>query len=149
MTDLSNLKPAPGATADRKRKGRGPGSNLGKTAGRGQKGQKSRSGGSISPAFEGGQMPLQRRLPKFGFSNAKFRKHFSIVNLHELEERFEDGATVDEEALRAIGLVKGQNDGVKILANGELTKKLNVKAQKFSKSARAAIEEAGGSAEVI
>jgi large subunit ribosomal protein L15 len=149
MSDLSNLKPPAGATSDRKRVGRGPGSTLGKTAGRGQKGQKSRSGGSIHPRFEGGQMPLHMRLPKFGFSNAKFRTHFSIVNLQDLEERFEDGETVDEEALRARGLVKGPHDGIKILARGELSKKLSVKATKFSKSARAAIEQAGGSAEVI
>ena len=94
-------------------------------------------------------MPIHRRLPKFGFSNAKFRKHFSIVNLHDLDGAFEDGETVDEEALRAKGLVKGQHDGVKVLARGELTKKLTVKVEKFSKSAKAAIEEAGGSAEVI
>lgn len=149
MTDLSNLKAPEGATHSKKRVGRGPGSTLGKTAGRGQDGQKSRSGGKIQPGFEGGQTPLHRRLPKFGFSNDKFRKRFSIVNLQDLERVFADGETVDAESLRERGLVKRNRDGIKILGKGELTINLTVKAHKFSQSAKAAIEAVGGSAEVI
>lgn len=149
MTDLSNLHAPDGATKDRKRVGRGPGSTLGKTAGKGHKGQKARSGGSVHPRFEGGQTPLHRRLPKFGFSNKKFAKTFSIVNLHELERVFEAGELVDEASLRERGLIKRNHDGIKVLGNGELTKSLTVKAQKFSASAKAAIENVGGSVEVI
>lgn len=149
MTDLSNLKAPEGATSSKKRVGRGPGSTDGGTAGRGHNGQKSRSGGNVHPRFEGGQTPLHRRLPKFGFSNQKFRKRFSIVNLQDLERVFEDGATVDRESLRERGLVKRNHDGIKILGKGELTKSLTVKAHKFSKSAQAAIETVGGTAEVI
>ncbi|RAL25028.1 50S ribosomal protein L15 [Lujinxingia litoralis] len=149
MTDLSNLKAPEGANRKRKRVGRGHGSTLGKTAGKGQKGQKSRSGGSVHPRFEGGQTPLHRRLPKVGFSNERFEKRYTIINLQDLERVFNDGDAVDVEALRAKGLVKRNLDGVKILGNGELTKKLSVKAAKFSKSAKAAIENVGGSVEVI
>ena len=147
-TDLSNLKPAPGATKNRKRVGRGEGSTLGKTSGRGQKGQKSRSGGSIKPGFEGGQMPIHRRLPKVGFTSRN-AKDYSIVNLSDLEEVFEAGDTVDYEALSARGLTKKKDDGVKILGGGELKKSLTVKATKFSKSAADAIAAAGGTAEVV
>lgn len=149
MTDLSNLKAPKGAKRSRQRLGRGPGSTTGKTAGRGTKGQNARSGGRRHPRFEGGQTPLYRRLPKFGFSNQRFRKEIAIVNLDELEERFEDGEVVDEESLRQRGLLKGKQDGIKVLGRGELTKALTVKVQKFSKSAREAIEEVGGTAEVI
>jgi large subunit ribosomal protein L15 len=140
--DLNNLKPKKGSKHARKRVGRGPGSGHGKTAGRGEKGQKSRSGYSSSLGFEGGQMPLHRRLPKRGFTNI-FKKNHAVVNVSELE-RFDNGATVDESALRKAGLVKGQNDGVKILGDGKLTKKLTVHATKFSQSARKQIEAAGG-----
>jgi large subunit ribosomal protein L15 len=140
--ELSNLKPKKGAKHARKRVGRGPGSGHGKTAGRGEKGQKSRSGYTSSLGFEGGQMPLHRRLPKRGFTNI-FKKSHAVVNVSELE-RFDNGATVDEQALRKAGLVKGQNDGIKILGDGKLTKKLTVHATKFSESARKQIEAAGG-----
>ena len=149
MTDLSKLKAPKGATKPRKRLGRGPGSTVGGSAGRGTKGQNARSGGRRHPRFEGGQTPLYKRLPKFGFSNEKFRKRYEIVNLLDLETAFEAGDVVDEESLRDRGLVKRNHDGIKILGKGELTKALTVKAQKFSKSARAAIEDVGGSAEVI
>ncbi|HYI07553.1 MAG TPA: 50S ribosomal protein L15 [Thermoanaerobaculia bacterium] len=141
--ELNNLKPKKGARHVRKRVGRGPGSGNGKTAGRGEKGQKSRSGFSRSLGFEGGQMPLHRRLPKRGFTNI-FKKDYAVVNVSDLE-RFDNGATVDEATLRQAGLVKGSHDGVKILGNGELSKKLTVTATKFSKSAREIIEKAGGS----
>src|SRR5215210_5334439 len=140
--ELNNLKPKKGARHAKKRVGRGPGSGHGKTSGRGEKGQKSRSGFSRQPGFEGGQMPLHRRLPKRGFTNI-FKKEYAVVNLADLE-KFESGATVDEGALRKAGLVKGQNDGVKVLGNGKLSKKLTVSATKFSESARKAIEGAGG-----
>ena len=147
-TDLSNLKPAPGATKARKRVGRGEGSTLGKTSGRGQKGQKSRSGGRVKAGFEGGQTPLHRRLPKIGFTSRN-AKNYSIVNLSELEEFFEAGDVVDYATLSDRGLTRKKDDGVKILGAGELTKSLTVKATKFSKSASAAIEAAGGTVEVI
>jgi large subunit ribosomal protein L15 len=140
--ELNNLKPKKGARHAKKRVGRGPGSGHGKTAGRGEKGQKSRSGFSRSLGFEGGQMPLHRRLPKRGFTNI-FKKDYAVVNVSDLE-RFDNGATVDEAALRSAGLVKGQHDGVKVLGDGELSKKLTVSATKFSKSAREIIEKAGG-----
>jgi len=145
--DLSNLKPAPGSTSNRKRIGRGPGSGLGKTAGKGHKGQKARSGGGIKPGFEGGQMPLQRRLPKRGFTSLN-KKVFSLVNLRDLDQ-FEAGSVIDPEALGQAGLVSGIKDGIKILAAGELTKALTVQAHKFSKAAAAKIEAAGGKAEVL
>ncbi|MBI3783057.1 MAG: 50S ribosomal protein L15 [Deltaproteobacteria bacterium] len=146
--DLSRLAPAPGATKNRKRVGRGPGSGHGKTAGRGHKGRRSRSGGNTPPGYEGGQMPLQRRLPKRGFHNP-FRVVFSVVNLGRLEELFESGATVDFEAMRSRGLVKSSKNPVKILAQGTLNKKLVVKAHKFSEAAKQRLEAAGGTAEVV
>jgi len=145
--DLSNLKPAIGSTKTRKRIGRGPGSGTGKTAGKGHKGQKARSGGSIKPGFEGGQMPLQRRLPKRGFYSMN-KKVYALIKIQDLET-FEAGSVVDLEALGKVGLVKGLNDGVKILGDGELTKSLTVCAHKFSKSAIEKIVKAGGKAEVI
>ena len=141
---LHELSPAEGSKKDRKRVGRGHGSGWGKTAGKGHKGQKARSGGSIRPGFEGGQMPLQRR----GFNNI-FRKKIVAVNIARLEDKFDNGAVVDIQALRDAGLVKNSFDGVKILGNGELTKNLTVKADAFSKSAKEAIEKAGGKVEVI
>ena len=145
--ELSKLKPKKGARHAKKRVGRGPGSGHGKTAGRGEKGQKSRTGFSRMLGFEGGQMPLHRRLPKRGFTNI-FKKDIAVVNVSDLE-RFENGATVDEGALRKMGLVKGQAAGIKILGDGKLTKKLTVHAHKFSASARKHIEEAGGSCQEI
>ena len=143
---LNTLAPAAGAKTSAKRVGRGIGSGLGKTGGRGHKGQKSRSGGYHKVGFEGGQMPINRRLPKKGFSNAKFRTEYAVVNLATLEEKFDDGATIDEAALRAAGLVKGGAwDGVKILAVGDLTKKFTVQVDKVSAAAREKIEKAGGS----
>jgi len=145
--DLSNLKPAIGSTKNRKRIGRGPGSGTGKTAGKGHKGQKARSGGSVKPGFEGGQMPLQRRLPKRGFTPLT-KKVYALVNLHDLEG-FESGSVVDLEALGKARLISDLGDGVKILGDGEITKALTVRAHKFSKSAVEKIEKAGGKAEVI
>ncbi len=145
---LHELSPAPGATRDVKRIGRGHGSGNGKTAGKGHKGQKARSGGSIRPGFEGGQMPLQRRVPKRGFNNI-FRTEYVVVNLSDLETKFEAGAVIDTQALVQAGLVKKQLDGVKVLGNGDLTKNFTVKAAAFSKSAIEKIEKAGGKTEVI
>ena len=144
---LNQLKPVAGARHSKKRLGRGIGSGLGKTAGKGTKGQNSRSGGGVRPGFEGGQLPLFQRLPKRGFHNYT-RVEYMVVNVEQLNV-FEDGATVDVEALIKQGLVKDVKDGVKILGNGELTKKLVVKANKFSESAKKAIEAKGGSVEVI
>jgi large subunit ribosomal protein L15 len=146
--NLSDLAPAPGATKGRKRLGRGPGSGHGKTSGRGHKGRGSRAGGNTPPGYEGGQMPLQRRLPKHGFRNP-FRQEFTIVNLGQLEERFEAGAVVDAEALRAKGLVRGHKRPIKVLADGGLTKPLTVKANKFSAAAIQRLQAAGGAAEVV
>ena len=145
--DLSNLKPAPGSTKNRKRIGRGPGSGTGKTSGKGHKGQNARSGGGVKPGFEGGQMPLQRRLPKRGFTSLN-KKIYALVNLRDLDV-FEAGAVVDVEALGKAGLINEIKDGVKVLADGELSKSLTVQAHKFSKSATAKIEAAGGKAEVL
>jgi large subunit ribosomal protein L15 len=145
--ELSNLKPKKGSRHAKKRVGRGPGSGHGKTAARGEKGQKSRSGFSRQPGFEGGQMPLHRRLPKRGFTNI-FKKEYAVVNLADLE-RFDNGATVDEAALRQAGLVKGRYDGIKVLGNGKLSKKLTVSATKFSATAKSAIEAAGGTVQEI
>ncbi len=144
--DLSNLKPAAGAMKNRKRVGRGPGSGLGKTAGRGHKGSGARAGGNIPPGYEGGQMPLSRRLPKRGFHNP-FREEYSIINLGSLE-RFETGAVIDLEVFRSMGLVRGRKKKVKILAKGELTKALTIKAHAFSAQAREKIAALGGAAEV-
>jgi large subunit ribosomal protein L15 len=145
--ELNNLKPKKSSRHSEKRVGRGPGSGNGKTAGRGEKGQKSRTGFSRMRGFEGGQMPLHRRLPKRGFTNI-FKKEHAVVNLSDLE-RFDNGATVDETTLRQAGLIKGKNDGVKILGNGTLTKKLTVVAAKFSETARKQIEAAGGTCQEI
>ena len=145
--NLHDLKPNPGAKHSRKRLGSGESSGLGKTSGRGHKGQKSRSGGGVRPGFEGGQMPLHRRLPKKGFSNVQFRDKIAIVNLSQLNEKFEEGSTVNEKALREAGLVKGQCDAIKVLGHGELDRKLVVVVDAASASARAKIEAAGGSVE--
>ena len=145
---LHNLKPAKGSVRNRKRVGRGPGSGLGKTAGRGEKGQKSRSGFSRKPGFEGGQMPLHRRVPKRGFSNYPFKKEFATVNLGRLEV-FEVGTIVTPELLVKQGIVKQLRDGLKILADGELTKALTVHAHRFSAKAKERIAGLGGKAEVL
>ena len=143
LNELQNLN----ATA-RKRVGRGPGSGTGKTSGKGHKGQNARSGGGVRPGFEGGQLPLFRRLSKRGFNNYKFRTVYATVNVGDLE-RFEEGTTVTKELLIEVGLVKKELDGIKVLGNGELTKKLTVKADKFSSTAKAKIENVGGTTEVI
>ena len=145
---LHELEKNIGATSRKKRVGRGPGSGLGKTSGRGQKGQKARSGGSINPVFEGGQLPLYRRIPKRGFSNAKFKTVYGTVNVSELNV-FEDGTVVTPALLKETGLVKKQLDGIKVLGNGKLEKKLTIQASKFSNSALEKIKEAGSKAEVI
>ncbi len=144
---LHDLKPAPGSRTAPKRVGRGIGSGLGKTSGRGQKGQKARSGGSVRRGFEGGQMPLFQRLPKRGFYN-RFRRCWSVVNVESLN-LFDDGLTVTPQVLLDKGLVKDMKDGLKILGKGELTKKLTVQANSFSAQAVAKIENAGGRTEVI
>ena len=144
---LHDLKPAVGATTAPKRLGRGVGSGLGKTSGKGHKGAKARSGGGKRPGFEGGQMPLTMRLPKRGFTNI-FRKEYVAVNIDRLE-MFEDGAVVTPVTLIEYGIIQNVQDGVKILGNGEITKKLTVQANKFSESAKQKIEAAGGKAEVI
>jgi large subunit ribosomal protein L15 len=145
--ELNSLKPAIGSTKNRKRIGRGIGSGHGKTATKGHKGQKARSGGNVKPGFEGGQMPMQRRLPKRGF-NPLTRKEYALVNLGQMEV-FEPGLCVDVEVLLKNGLISKVRDGVKVLANGELTKALTVKAHKFSAAAKAKIVAAGGTAEEI
>lgn len=145
---IDTLQPAEGARTSKKRLGRGIGSGLGKTSGKGHKGQWARSGGGVRPGFEGGQMPLTRRIPKRGFNN-HFRKEYVIVNLGVLNDNFAEGSVVDKETLIENGLVKSvKNDaGLKVLGNGELTVKLTVKAAKFSASAKEAIEKVGGTAE--
>lgn len=144
---LHELSPAFGANQESKRKGRGAGSGNGKTAGKGHKGQKARSGGGVRPGFEGGQMPLQRRVPKRGFNNI-FATKYSNINVADLN-KFEDGAVVDLKAIMEKGLVKNPLDGVKVLGDGELTVKLTVKAAAFSASAKEKIEKAGSSVEII
>ena len=144
---LYELSPAAGSVKDVKRIGRGHGSGNGKTAGKGHKGQNARSGGGVSPGFEGGQMPMTRRIPKRGFNNI-FATKYSVVNVSDLDQ-FVDGTVVDADLLKASGLIKKTNDGVKILGNGELTKNLTVKAAAFSASAKEKIEKAGGKAEVM
>ena len=144
---LHELSPAAGSTKEAYRKGRGAGSGNGKTGGRGHKGQKARSGGKIRVGFEGGQMPLARRIPKRGFNNI-FAKPLTAVNLGSLN-CFEDGATVDAAALVEAGVISGCPNGLKVLANGTLTKKITVKAAAFSESAKEKIEQAGGKAEVV
>ncbi len=145
---LHTVKPNPYATKAKKRVGRGPASGTGKTAGRGENGQNSRSGGGVRVGFEGGQTPLFRRLPKRGFSNAKFKKVYAVINLSDLN-KFDNGAEVTPEVLKDMGLVKNTLDGIKVLGNGVLEKKLTVKANKFSASAFEQIEKLGGKAEVI
>jgi large subunit ribosomal protein L15 len=147
MLSINTLKPAKGANRKNKRVGRGMGSGHGKTSARGYKGQLSRAGASVRPGFEGGQMPLYRRLPKRGFTNI-FRKEYAAVNLDKLSV-FEAGATVDPEALKGKGIVKKMLDGVKILGAGELTQAIHVRAHKFSRSAVEKIQKAGGTIEVI
>ncbi len=145
--EMNSLKPAIGSTKNRKRIGRGTGSGHGKTATKGHKGQKARSGGSVKPGFEGGQMPMQRRLPKRGF-NPLSRKAYSVVNLGQLDV-FEAGSCVDIEAMLKSGIISRVQDGVKVLATGELSKAITVKAHKFSATAREKIVSAGGTAEEI
>ncbi len=141
---LHTLKPNPGAKHRRKRLGIGESSGKGKTSGKGHKGQKARSGGSIRLGFEGGQMPIYRRLPKRGFNNTAFKTVYGVVNLDTLEKNFSAGDSVNEEGLRKLGLVKGRFDGIKILGRGEVTKALTVEVDEVSESARAKIEKAGG-----
>ena len=145
---LNELAPVMGSTHEGKRKGRGAGTGNGKTAGRGHKGQKARSGGGVRVGFEGGQMPLYRRVPKRGFNNI-FAKPLEAVNVQVLNDRFEDGAVVDMETLLDSGILSKCEYGVKILGNGEITKKLTVRAKAFSASAKEKIEAAGGKAEVV
>ena len=144
---LNELSPAVGSAKDSYRRGRGPGSGNGKTAGKGHKGQNARSGGGVRPGFEGGQLPLYRKLPKRGFKN-RFATNYAIVNVAALN-KFEDGATVDLEALLAAKIVRKELDGLKVLGNGELTKKLTVKATVFSATAKEKIEAAGGKTEEV
>ncbi|MCL2322109.1 MAG: 50S ribosomal protein L15 [Oscillospiraceae bacterium] len=144
---LHELRPPEGSRSRPKRVGRGTGSGIGKTSGRGQKGQKSRSGGGVRPGFEGGQMPLMRRIPKRGFTNI-FSKSYTEVNVEKLND-FEDGTVVTEELLKNNGIIGKVQYGIKILGNGDLNKKLTVRASKFSKSAQEKIEAAGGKVEVI
>lgn len=141
---LHTLSPNPGAKHRRKRLGQGESSGKGKTSGKGHKGQKARSGGSVRLGFEGGQMPIIRRLPKRGFNNAAFKNVFGIVNLDDLERKFADGASVNEAALRESGLIRGKIDGVKVLGRGELSKKLTLEVDLITASAREKIEKAGG-----
>ncbi|MGK0184815.1 MAG: large subunit ribosomal protein L15 [Verrucomicrobiales bacterium] len=142
---LNTLKPNPGAKHRKKRLGCGESSGKGKTSGKGHKGQKSRSGGGAPLGFEGGQMPLYRRLPRRGFNNTRFRDKIAVVNVGNLEARFEAGATVNEESLRGVNLVKGTFDGIKVLSEGELSKALTFEGVKVSAVAREKIEKAGGS----
>lgn len=148
MLGLHHLRPNPGARTEPTRKGQGIGSGLGKTAGRGHKGQKARSGGGVRPGFEGGQMPLYRRIPKRGFNNARFKKEIVAVNVEALN-RFESGTVVTPELLLEARIIRKIGDGVKILGDGQLEKALTVRAHAFSKSAKEKIEAAGGRAEVI
>ncbi|MGN1000868.1 MAG: 50S ribosomal protein L15 [Bacilli bacterium] len=145
---LHELEKNVGAKQKRKIVGRGPGSGLGKTSGRGQKGQNARSGGGVNPVFEGGQLPLYRRLPKRGFSNHEFKVRYATINLGDLNI-FEEGTLVTPALLKEVGLVKKQLDGIKILGDGELNKKLTIQAHKFSKSAVEKLEESGSKIEVI
>ena len=145
---LHELSPAEGSVKEGFRKGRGAGSGNGKTAGKGHKGQNARSGGGVRPGFEGGQLPLYRKLPKRGFNNARFGKAYAVVNVQNLN-KFNDGDVVDCAALLAQGLIDSAKDGVKVLGEGELTKKLTVKAAVFSASAKEKIEAVGGKTEVV
>ncbi|MBO6194947.1 MAG: 50S ribosomal protein L15 [Bacilli bacterium] len=146
--ELNELKYTTGSIKDRKRVGRGIGSGHGKTSGKGQKGQNSRSGGGVRVGFEGGQNPLVFRIAKRGFNNYEFATRYAVINISDLE-KFEDGAEVTPELLKEMGIVKDMKDGLKVLGNGELTKKLTVSANKFSKVAKDKIENAGGKAKVI
>ena len=146
---LHELSPAEGSVKERFRKGRGAGSGNGKTAGKGHKGQNARSGGGVRPGFEGGQLPLYRKLPKRGFNNFRFAKKYAIVNLATLQDKFADDAVVDFAALLSAGIISNVFDGVKVLGDGELTKKLTVKAAVFSASAKEKIEAVGGKTEVV
>ena len=145
---LHELSPAEGSTKEVFRKGRGAGSGNGKTAGKGHKGQNARSGGGVRPGFEGGQLPLYRKLPKRGFNNLRFGKQYTVINVESLN-KFNDGDVVDSAALLAAGVVSSVNYGVKVLGEGELTKKLTVKAKVFSASAKEKIEAVGGKTEVV
>lgn len=145
--NLSNLKPVEGARHSKKRVGRGVGSGMGKTSTRGHKGQNARSGGGVRPGYEGGQTPLFKRLPKRGFTNI-YHKEYAVVNLGDINNKFEAGAVIDVEALKAAGLIKKEYEGVKILSHGELTKAFTIKAAKFSKAAEEKINAAGGTIEV-
>ena len=145
---LHELEKNIGATHRKKRVGRGPGSGLGKTSGKGQKGQKARSGGSINPVFEGGQLPLYRRLPKRGFSNYLFKTEYATINVSDLN-RFDNGTVVTPALLKEQGIIKKQLKGIKVLGNGKLEKKLTIQANKFSKSALEKIKDSGSKAEVI
>ena len=144
---LNELRPAEGSAKSAYRKGRGPGSGNGKTAGKGHKGQNARSGGGVRPGFEGGQIPLYRKHPKRGFNN-KFATNYAIVNVQTINDRFENGAVVDLEILRNCGIIKTNEDKLKVLGNGELTNKITVKAAVFSAGAKEKIEAAGGKIEV-
>ena len=146
---LHELSPAKGSNREIKRIGRGHGSGWGKTAGKGHKGQWARSGGGVRPGFEGGQTSLTRRMPKRGFTNDAFKTEYAVVNVRDLEKRFDDGAVVDEQAIIASGLVKNPMDGIKILGMGKISKKLTVKVTKFSESAIKKIQDAGGKAEEL
>lgn len=145
---LFELTPAPGAKTVSKRKGRGPGTGNGKTAGKGHKGQKARSGGGVRPGFEGGQMPLYMRMPKRGFNNFEFRKNYAEVNISDLDV-FDNDTVVNAELLKSSGIVKKLEDGIVVLGNGELTRKLTVQAARFTKTASEKIEAAGGKVEVV
>ena len=145
---LHELSPAPGSVKEGYRKGRGPGSGNGKTAGKGHKGQNARSGGGVRLGFEGGQLPLYRKLPKRGFKN-HFATNYAIINVCDLDKRFNDGDTVNLETLMAAGLIKKSLDGLKVLGNGEITKKLTVEAAIFSARAKEKIEAVGGKTEVV
>jgi len=146
---LHELSPAPGSKKSNYRKGRGPGSGNGKTAGKGHKGQNARSGGGVRIGFEGGQIPAHRRLPKRGFGNAMFAKNYAIINLSKLDELFESGDTVNMSVLLEKKIVRKEMDGLKILANGEIAKPLTVQAKVFSAAAKEKIEAAGGKTEVV
>ena len=145
---LNELRPAEGSVQERYRKGRGPGSGNGKTAGKGHKGQNARSGGGVRPGFEGGQFPIYRQLPKRGFNNKRFATVYATINVSDLN-RFEDGAIVDIQTLLDARVIRKAQDGLKVLGNGEITKKLTVKAAKFSAAAKDKIEAAGGSCEEV
>ena len=146
---LHDLKPNPGAKHRRKRLGCGESSGHGKTSGKGHKGQKARSGGSIRPGFEGGQMPLIRRLPKRGFNNVNYQTAYGIVNLDDLEKRFDDGVAINEKLLRGAGVIRGTLDGVKVLGRGEVKKKFHLEVDSISASAKEKIEKAGGTITLI